>query len=187
MEWRADLFMNCVSASNSRFSRFLFSCPVAAIQKDLKQIKRWSECVISVVFLWILTFFVEINKSITKKKLSSFQVFLWYFLSFCTRRCSNLWFSIVIDILKYYESFFLSCGTVRYAVKDAVIILGTILKCYYQMKARKPYFPAEAVRRLSYLIYSLCFQCFGVANWNKITKYYTLSRGFNYTAVQDRL
>lgn len=58
----------------------------------------------------------------------------------------------MVDILKYYESFFLSCGTVRYAVKDAVIILGTILKCYYQMKARKPYFPAEAVRRLSYLI-----------------------------------
>lgn len=54
---------------------------------------------------------------------------------------------------EYYESFFLSCGTVRYAVKDAVLILGTILKCYYQMKASKPYFPtSEVVRRLSYLI-----------------------------------
>lgn len=67
----------------------------------LKAIKRLSECVISVVFLWILTFFVEINKSITKKKLElpSFQVFLWYFLSFCTRRVSNLWFSSVVDFL----------------------------------------------------------------------------------------
>lgn len=54
---------------------------------------------------------------------------------------------------EYYESFFLSCGTVRYAVKDAVLILGTILKCYYQMKASKLYFPtSEVVRRLSYLI-----------------------------------
>lgn len=54
---------------------------------------------------------------------------------------------------EYYESFFLSCGTVRYAVKDAVLILGTILKCYYQMKASELYFPtSEVVRRLSYLI-----------------------------------
>ena len=54
---------------------------------------------------------------------------------------------------EYYESFFLSGGTVRYAVKDAVLILGTILKCYYQMEASKPCFPtSEVVRRLSYLI-----------------------------------
>ena len=49
----------------------------------------------------------------------------------------------------YYESLFLSCGTVRYAVREAVIILGTILKCFSQMKASKPYFPSEAVSRLS--------------------------------------
>ena len=42
--------------------------------------------------------------------------------------------------------------TVCYAVKDAVLILGTILRCYYQMKASKPYFPTEVIRRLSYLI-----------------------------------
>lgn len=53
---------------------------------------------------------------------------------------------------EYYESFFLSCGTVRYAVKDAVLILGTILKCYYQMKASKSYFPSEAVTSLDLIV-----------------------------------
>ena len=42
--------------------------------------------------------------------------------------------------------------TVRYAVRDAVIILGTILKCYSQMKASKPYFPSEAVSRLYLMV-----------------------------------
>lgn len=122
----------------------------------LKAIKGWSECLIGVVFLWILTFFVEIKKNITKKtlELPSFQVFLWYFLSFCTRRVSNLWFSSVVDILWVLWkllSFLWYCPL--YAVKDAVLILGTILKCYYQMKAIKLYFPtSEVVRRLSYLI-----------------------------------
>lgn len=87
---------------------------------------------------------------------------------------------------EYYESFFLSCGTVHYAVKDAVLILGTILKCYYQMKASKLYFPtSEVVRRLSYLIVCVVNPEVWLIKTNLVSTTDVLICGFNCTAVQD--
>ena len=75
---------------------------------------------------------------------------------------------------------------VRYAVKDAVLILGTILKCYYQMKASKLYFPtSKVVRRLSYLIVCVVNPEVWLIKTNLVSTTDVLICGFNCTAVQD--